>query len=41
LLCFNVIINIVLCNHYIVTVICNLTAVIEEIHYITAVSTSL
>jgi hypothetical protein len=32
LLCFNVIINILLCNHYIIIVLCNLTAVIKQIH---------
>ena len=28
LLCFNIIINILLCNHYIIVIFCNLTAVI-------------
>ena len=34
LLYFNVIINIVLCNHYIVIVFCNWAAVMEQIHHV-------
>jgi len=33
LLYFNVIINIILCNHYIVIVFFNWAAVMEQIHY--------